>query len=330
MKFSAESQYIVFKENKHASFESSEETINKIIGKIDSRIINKKRLTSGETNEVYSLKVEPENDLILRISRKEDSNFEGEKWVLEQCATKQLPVPQVLLVGEVEENGTPLKFSIETKLPGNPLGDLLGDLSTEELNHLMNQAGEMLSKINSIEVNGFGRIKADGSTEFNSAEEVLKNNYFSPEKMMQVADECSIDENVMTQALDILHDPKYTNIFQQKPQLIHGDFTPANILVDNGNISGLIDFEFAEGGDPAREFANWDFFYKDSFPIQALSDGYTDTSIWNDNFALKYNIWKVYLCVANIVHYSKEKNESRLEQSKQNLVDVVHYFNQLQ
>jgi aminoglycoside phosphotransferase (APT) family kinase protein len=38
-----------------------------------------------------------------------------------------------------------------------------------------------------------------------------------------------------------------------KPSLIHGDFRPANFLVDDGHVSALLDWEFAHIGDAAED-----------------------------------------------------------------------------
>jgi hypothetical protein len=44
--------------------------------------------------------------------------------------------------------------------------------------------------------------------------------------------------------------------YKGKPALVHGDTTnPSNILVDKGKITGIIDWEYALGADPAWEFA---------------------------------------------------------------------------
>jgi aminoglycoside phosphotransferase (APT) family kinase protein len=42
----------------------------------------------------------------------------------------------------------------------------------------------------------------------------------------------------------------------QEARLVHGDFNPTNILVDNGKISGVLDWEFAHAGTPYMDIGN--------------------------------------------------------------------------
>lgn len=39
-------------------------------------------------------------------------------------------------------------------------------------------------------------------------------------------------------------------------QLVHGDFNPGNILVHNGEISGVLDWEYAHSGSRYMDIAN--------------------------------------------------------------------------
>jgi aminoglycoside phosphotransferase (APT) family kinase protein len=59
-------------------------------------------------------------------------------------------------------------------------------------------------------------------------------------------------EPVLTDALGWLasHAPRCA-----RPTLVHGDFRAGNLLFDGGRITGLLDWEFAHIGDPARDLA---------------------------------------------------------------------------
>lgn len=41
-----------------------------------------------------------------------------------------------------------------------------------------------------------------------------------------------------------------------RPCLVHGDFGGSNILIDNGRVSAVVDWEFAFSGSPATDFGN--------------------------------------------------------------------------
>ena len=40
--------------------------------------------------------------------------------------------------------------------------------------------------------------------------------------------------------------------------LVQGDFCPKNILIDDGMIAGVIDWEFAGAASPAYDLAQWE------------------------------------------------------------------------
>lgn len=41
----------------------------------------------------------------------------------------------------------------------------------------------------------------------------------------------------------------------ERPALVHGDYRAGNLLFSDGHISGVLDWEFAHAGDPARDLA---------------------------------------------------------------------------
>lgn len=62
--------------------------------------------------------------------------------------------------------------------------------------------------------------------------------------------------------------------YRDRPRLCHGDCATTNILVDQGRIVALIDWEWAKGGDPAANIAYWDFWQDDLVALEALLAGY--------------------------------------------------------
>ncbi len=47
---------------------------------------------------------------------------------------------------------------------------------------------------------------------------------------------------------------------RQAPGLVHGDIQPFNLLVHEGRIAGVLDWEAAKSGPPAFDFGWWDWW----------------------------------------------------------------------
>ncbi len=63
--------------------------------------------------------------------------------------------------------------------------------------------------------------------------------------------------------------------YTDHPRLCHGDCAGTNILVDQGKVTALIDWEWAKGGDPAANIAYWAFWQDDDAALDALLVGYS-------------------------------------------------------
>ena len=62
--------------------------------------------------------------------------------------------------------------------------------------------------------------------------------------------------------------------------LVHSDFNPKNIRVDpiDGDIVGLLDWEFAHAGSPHTDFGNFTRFERDDRLIEPLVEGFVDVA----------------------------------------------------
>ncbi len=319
--------YLSFIKDKHERlFNTPDEVSAPLIKKATgSDFVSKERIIKGEANEVYSVTTSSGEEVILRICHNDSLGFEDEKWAIEASEKAGVPVPKVLLTENVALADKKICISIESKLPGIPLNELRQNLSEEEKKDLGRQAGEILSKINSVKMDGFGRIKKDGKWNYGSIQEVLLRKYLSKDKILAIAKEIDFDTEIIEKAFAILEEgAKKFPVIQ--PRLIHNDFAPKHLLIENNKIVGVLDFETAEGGDPVREFARWEFFSTNSFPTQYLIDGYADKTLFTDDFENRMHLWMVYLGILHITYYHREKNQSGLTMAKESLARDIQYF----
>jgi Ser/Thr protein kinase RdoA (MazF antagonist) len=88
--------------------------------------------------------------------------------------------------------------------------------------------------------------------------------------------------------------------FWQQAQLIHCDYKPWNMLVHNGSISAVLDWEFASSGPPLYDFAIY-LRYRDRHPpvyTSAFFDGYREAggSVPDDALRLTRLIDLISVC----------------------------------
>lgn len=65
--------------------------------------------------------------------------------------------------------------------------------------------------------------------------------------------------------IETIWEESINSVWKKEPVWIHGDIAPGNLLVDDGQLSGVIDFGIMGIGDPACDYAmGWTFFDKGS------------------------------------------------------------------
>ena len=119
--------------------------------------------------------------------------------------------------------------------------------------------------------------------------------------------------DVAIATLDRAH-PEYENVGRH---LLHGDYTPEHILLSEGGISGVIDFENCLSDDPAYDFAWWDYFRGDELPVAWLIEGYGDAP---SSLARRMTLAKLHLALGFVEYYSITKNPRGIQLTRRHLV----------
>ena len=109
---------------------------------------------------------------------------------------------------------------------------------------------------------------------------------------------------------------------------MHNDIAPKHILVDGQNITGVIDFEMAIGGDPVLDLSRWHFFFKDSYDVGEIIKGYKNKDIFTKDFDARFNLWRIYLGISHLAFASQEGNQHDIAFSKEEIINDVNYFNE--
>jgi aminoglycoside phosphotransferase (APT) family kinase protein len=241
-----------------------------------SSITLKRRIIAGEANEVYDVTLGNDAHVIVRISRDAEKHFEQEQWAIEQCGQIGLPVPEILLIEHHSTEGQPLDICVQRKLEGDLLehGSLdASAMSSEELRAIVREAGEMLSRIHSLPVVGWGYLDKIGRGPEPSFQSGWDKFMAQEEQFTALAERTALDAHIMPAIFEYMS-RKGKAVPAMSPVLTHNDFHPKHLMIKDNHVSGIIDFGEVSGHIPENDLAKWKYFDDEKFPIEWLLEGY--------------------------------------------------------
>ena len=257
----------------------------------------KQRIFAGEDNEVYDAILGNGENVIIRISRKGVVEFRKEAWAMEQCKKAGVPVAEVLFIQDIDYDGKTLSISAQSKIVGDSLERGNTDYRTldrDVLKGLIVQAGAILSKVHSIPTDGFGKLNQNGHGPYKNFREWIEVKLTDSELYFSLAGVHGFDKAVLEKALKILEDFSREDR-EILPVLNHCDFVPKHFFFEGNKITGIIDFGGIKGQSPIHDFAVWDYWIKEEFPIEWLKEGYKNKGLFNEEFERLLIIFKIDL-----------------------------------
>lgn len=320
--------YQKYLEEVHSKLSLPEEVLNQTIKDMTgSDPVRKEKIVRGEANEVYDITTQSGDDVIVRIERR-GPGFLQEKWAIEQASKVGVPVPEILGITKSLLRTEKLTICIQKKIQGGPLerGEInIDELDKDYLRKIVNQAGEILAKIHSISTQGFDRINGEGVGEFKTFKDMIMDREAQREEYLKLAQKISLDPKIIDKAMSIIsdHQDLYPDI---KPCLNHGDFGPKHIMVKGNEITGILDWGEANGNSPIDDIARWDYWYGDWIPTAWLKEGYTNKSIFDENYDLLSRLINLRRGLILIYWYDEFKYPAGVEKAKTRLIKDLEYF----
>lgn len=191
--------------------------------------------------------------LILRIYVR-DKEAASREQKLAELLKHAVPIPEVYFVGEDED----YHFAITEYMPGITLRDLLLNHPNESIQGIMNQAGHILANIQQVQFPMVGFFDAD----LKVRQPITKQDYLT--FVQTCLAHPTVVEQIGPNNIDKIKEyhEKYSALLLHEPQshLIHGDYDPANILVNKiegqWKITAILDWEFAHSGPTLLDVAN--------------------------------------------------------------------------
>ncbi len=240
-------------------------------------------LNQGWDNRTFRLG----DELLVRLPSSQKYTFQVEKeqaWLPKLAPHLPYAIPIPIALGQPEVN-YPWKWSIYKWLNGESA--LHGQI--DNLEKLACDLAKFINAFQQIDTAGGPPPSAQnfyrGGSLLNYDEETRK-------AILLLAGK--IDQNAALKLWGKALDTEYTN----DPVWVHGDISPGNLLVANGNLTAVIDFGQLAVGDPACDLTiAWTMFYGKSRELFIQS-----VSTANDTWirAKAWGLWKALIVAGGI------------------------------
>ncbi|MEM3373565.1 MAG: aminoglycoside phosphotransferase family protein [Candidatus Anstonellales archaeon] len=205
-----------------------------------------------------------DNSYVVRVGGKlrrfKWGDLRSEKWAYEHIKDI-LPVPEFFEIGDM----CGVDYSIASFIPGvvpNPT-----DINIAKL------AGTILKKLHSQRFSRYGDINiSNDEGAFISWSEFI-------EKHIQTYIDLLPRNIIPGKYLNLLKQIHQETNFTLEGSLLHGDFQRRNLLVNNGIISGIIDFDRCLIGDPYFDFGPILYHCEQNWTNNVIKGYFSDSSI---------------------------------------------------
>ncbi len=180
------------------------------------------------------------------------NRYAGERWAVDLLADDDVPVPRMIVL-DASGRLTPYHYLIMTRVPGRTVSDSLRDLSAAAQGQIAFSAGAYLATLHGHTFAQFGLLHeiAAGKPQPDWAAFVrgFYQDYGQQAQALGVLPENTWER---IQAVMDRMQPLFAALSQGC--MVHGDYHYANLLQQDGVLTGVVDFDWVMSGDPM-----WDF-----------------------------------------------------------------------
>jgi aminoglycoside phosphotransferase (APT) family kinase protein len=226
-------------------------------------------------------------ELVVRVAF-DERPYETEASVIQRVRAAGIPAPEV--VGVCRVDGRPA--SVLVRADGVPLRDLLRARGADdpELSALCRAAGAWLARIHAVDPDGLDLTGPESAADVVALLDELDG--------VLAHDQLAV-MNAAARRLDGIPDHTPT-------VLAHCDFGADHVLVADGRITAIIDWERADRADPARDVAWW-YLYDDAMGggAAAVRAGYGPRP---PGFDERVDAWAFAVCIGAVHFQVRQDN----------------------
>lgn len=204
-------------------------------------------------------------------------------------------------------------FSLYSWIEGDILKNNISRMSYQEKYILGVKTGKMLKEIHNIEVDKKDKVSIQ-QIRFRRAKKILL--YMNSKIKIS-------NDNLI---INFIND-NINNLYSFEPKYIHHDFHLGNLVIDNKNDIGIIDFNKSMVEDPILDLVKLQIFdIEDGSDFcMGVLDGYFGNNIPND-FWIKYAVLTAYNCIT-LALWANSKGLSEILKINKIIKNVLREYN---
>lgn len=219
-----------------------------------------------------------DNTRLLRLSRQKMPEVENQN-----RAQNIAGIPKIYNAGTFELENQTLYYALTDFIPGETLYDAINNLDADQAKNIGKEIAHFIRKLHKIENNTYDIghyvpvIPTHRSTWRNGHELYVQfmkcriNTIALATEDLLVLERAFLEIDRLMSALD----------YSSGPRFLHNDLHPKNIIIHEGNLSGVIDWECAQYGESDFElthFMHWmHFSMNESLNFKVLVDSLLET-----------------------------------------------------
>lgn len=214
------------------------------------------RMTNGICNDVYLVKL-GEREVVIRL-KAEARYMLGSSKHIPVFRQKGIRVPDIL-AEDYTCSFVPFAYQVQSKIEGRDIGEVIATLSDSELEAIGGEIANIFRQIGTVPNNGkFGVLWGDDKDLVDSwADEVAR----VTKVVKGWGQRTGVLDDELSGILDGLN-RDYRQYFDRvRPYTYYGDICAKNVMVYEGQFSGLVDLDAIAQGDPleaiGRIKASW-------------------------------------------------------------------------
>ncbi|MFI9380682.1 phosphotransferase family protein [Kutzneria sp. NPDC052558] len=264
-----------------------------------TRLAGRVQLSEASYNTAYRLKLTDGSGLVLKIAP--DPSMPGLSYERDLMRTETLfyrtatalPVPEVVHA-DFSRSVLDTDFLLMTELPGGNWYGLRESVADDDRVRLRRDLGGLVAGLHRITGDVFGYPQGETSTSWRTA--------FLGMLDALLADalrwETPLPRSV-TQIRQLIGANAYVLDDVSTPSLVHFDLWPGNILLQDGQITGIVDGERAFWGDPLAEMVSLALF-GDIADDAAFLEGYGGIE-FDDSARRRIALYQSYLYLIMLI-----------------------------
>jgi aminoglycoside phosphotransferase (APT) family kinase protein len=261
---------------------------------------------------------------VIRFYTCADTPFrpsQGEAHAFEILSNSSVPVPEVVALG-FSGDISPYDYLIMTRLPGRPLIEVWAKLDKCQRKRAATSIGIYLAQIHTNTFQRFGYLSHLESDGYSSWFDFVYD-YFS--HYAGQAETIGIIESGIIERVQRLLQTNRSLLEQiTLGALLHSDFHFKHILYQEGQITGILDFEKALSGDPA-----WEFVIEDRWPQQCpgslpwLFQQYQQRRRLESGYEMRVSLYKLLMYLVFIAGFNNNQNVDSMQEARTQMTALI-------